>query len=279
MNTEPVILELEEVDAQQHPNAEQRTASQSTALAIAGPAAIALQAVKAGMSIADMREMLALQKEWEANEALKAFREDFAALRGENIIIPKTKHVDRGRGGSFDQAEYDEVCRRLSPALARHGFSFRHDQKFGAKRFMRDGVENDEGWVWVTCYLEHRKGHSETLTLEGPPGEMQVNTPAQNMQVTASYLKRQSLLAITGTATGGEDDENRMRKRGDDQQGEDAAAVDQLLANGREAAMEGMASLLKWWGALSKEERDPIQRDYPGLRKAAQEADAVGAHK
>ena len=50
--------------------------------------------------------------------------------------------------------------------------------------------------------------------LEGPPGELSVNTPTQNMQTTASYLKRQSLLAITGTATGGEDDEAKMRKDG-----------------------------------------------------------------
>jgi hypothetical protein len=209
MNTvaEPVLLELAERD--------QQPAANLPAIADNSPMAMMLAAQRQGASLTDIREMMSIQREYEAHQAKKAFAEAFAAFRGENIIIPKTKHVDRGRGGSFDQAEYDEVCRRLSPALSRHGFSFRHDQKFGVRRVMTEGAENDVGWVWVTCYLEHRLGHSESLELEGPPGDLSVNTPTQNMQTTASYLKRQSLLAITGTATGGEDDEARMRgKRG-----------------------------------------------------------------
>lgn len=145
--------------------------------------------------------------------ATLAFRAAFVGLTGENIIIPKSKHVDRGRAGSFEQAEYDEVKRRLSPACSKHGFGFRHDQRFGVTRQMHDGVESDVPWVWVTCFLEHSAGHSERLDLEGPPGDLSANTPVQNMQATASYLKRVSLLAITGTATGGEDDEARLRNR------------------------------------------------------------------
>ncbi len=146
-------------------------------------------------------------------DAMLAFREDFARFTGENIIIPKTKFVERGKAGSFDQAEYDRVCGMLAPALSKHGFGFRHDQKFTSRRWMKDGVEQEYPWVVVTCYLEHRKGHTETVTLEGPPGELTANTDVQNMQTTASYCKRQSLLAVTGTATGGEDDENAMRNR------------------------------------------------------------------
>jgi hypothetical protein len=205
----PLVLDLVEVE--EHP----APAVQSTgavALDDNSPMSMMLAAQRQGASLADVREMMAIHREMKADEARETFRADFAAFRGENVIIPKTKHVDRGRGGSFDQAEYDEVCRRLSPALSRHGFSFRHDQKFGLRRMMTEGVENDIGWVWVTCYLEHRAGHAERLELEGPPGDLSVNTPTQNMQTTASYLKRQSLLAITGTATGGEDDEAKMRK-------------------------------------------------------------------
>lgn len=208
----PLVLDL--VEADEHPAP--AVQSNVTALPENSPMSMMLAAQRQGATLADVREMMAIHREMKADEAREIFRADFAAFRGENIIIPKTKHVDRGRGGSFDQAEYDEVCRRLSPALSRHGFSFRHDQKFGLRRVMAEGVENDVGWVWVTCHLEHRKGHAERLELEGPPGELSVNTPTQNMQTTASYLKRQSLLAITGTATGGEDDEAKMRQGGGD---------------------------------------------------------------
>lgn len=264
MNAQHEVLELER---QPVPGEHAGTA---LALSDGSPAAMMLKALQQGANLEQIEKMMELQERWEKREAEKTFREDFAAFRGENIIIAKTKFVDRGRGGSFTQAEYDEVCRKLSPALSRHGFGFRHTQKFGTRRVMTDGVENDVGWVWVTCFLEHRKGHAETLELEGPPGELSVNTPAQNMQTTASYLKRQSLLALTGTATGGEDNENDMRKRSDtDVPDQDADA----LQAGRDAAMQGMETLTAWWGKLDAKQRGRLQKDFAAMRKAAQEAD------
>lgn len=238
------------------------------------PAGMMLAAMSRGASLEQVEKMMDLQERWERREAEKAFRDSFAAFRGENIIIPKTKHVDRGRGGSFDQAEYDEVCRRLSPALSKHGFSFRHDQKFGSRKWTTDGIESDVGWVFVTCYLEHKAGHAETLTLEGPPGDLTVNTPTQNMQTTASYLKRQSLLAITGTSTGGEDDESRMRKRDDSgSQNGDSSQLDELITAGRAAAMEGMQALTAWWAKLDAKQQKELSADFGVMRKAARLAD------
>lgn len=220
-DTEELALDMLDATPVMH-NTPALQGSREVAMPDNSPMSMMLAAQRQGATLADVREMMAIHREMKADEAREIFRADFAAFRGENVIIPKTKHVDRGRGGSFDQAEYDEVCRRLSPALSRHGFSFRHDQKFGLRRMMTEGVENDVGWVWVTCHLEHRKGHAECLELEGPPGDLSVNTPTQNMQTTASYLKRQSLLAITGTATGGEDDETKMRNTGGGYQVDDA---------------------------------------------------------
>lgn len=263
--TDAQTLELvEQEPAQQHPVA---------TLPETSPAGMMLAAMSRGASLEQVEKMMDLQERWERREAEKAFRDAFAAFRGKNIIIPKTKHVDRGRGGSFDQAEYDEVCRRLSPALSEHGFSFRHDQKFGSRKWTTDGVESDTAWVWVTCYLEHKAGHAETLTLEGPPGELAVNTPTQNMQVTASFLKRQSLLAITGTATGGEDDESRMRKRdGADQDG-DPSQFDELITAGRAASMDGMQALTAWWAKLDAKQQKELSPDFGEMRKAARLAD------
>lgn len=244
-------------------------------------------AMQNGASAADVRALVELQIQMDNHKlamlkqqderdreernrlAVLAFRRDFAAFRGENIVIPKSKEVDRGKAGSFMQAEYDQVCSRLSVALSRHGFSFRHDQKFGLKKI--EGADGAEPWVWVTCFLEHREGHRETLDLEGPPGDLSANTPVQNMQATTSYLKRQSLLAITGTATGGEDDEGAMRRK----TGREAeTSVDEaLIDKGRSASMEGMAALTAWWGALTARQRSELNKEFPAMRRAAQEAD------
>jgi hypothetical protein len=221
-----------------------------------------------------MREKRRMDEEDRIRNARAAFLFDMAAFRGENIVIPKSRFVDRGRAGSFMQAEYGTAAAMLSPALAKHGFSFRHDMKFGSKRWMTDGVESDTPWVYVTCYLEHREGHSDKLDLDGPPGDMSANTPVQNMQVTASYLKRQSLLAITGTATQDEDNENALKnKRADHQTTEESAASEELLTAGRDASMLGMAALTKWWATLSSRQQKDLSAEFGGMRKAARLAD------
>jgi hypothetical protein len=223
-----------------------------------------------------MREQRRMAEEDRAKAAKAAFLRDLAGFRGENIVIPKSKYVDRGRAGSFMQAEYGTAAAMLSPALSKHGFSFRHDMKFGSKRWMTEGVESDAPWVYVTCYLEHRDGHSDKLDLDGPPGDMSANTPVQNMQVTASYLKRQSLLAITGTATQDEDDENKVgNKRRPAQQadGADQGPDEALLDAGRAAALNGMAALNKWWASLNPRQQKDMGQDFGAMRKAARQAD------
>jgi hypothetical protein len=132
----------------------------------------------------------------------------------------------------------------------------------------------------VTCYLEHKDGHVETLELEGPEGDQSANTPVQNMQLTASYLKRQSTLAITGTATGGEDDESGMRKRHrsdeDEPKGKDAEAYEAMLDGFRAAAMNGEKALREHY-AKNTPTDEFWKRNSRELREAARKADAEAA--
>lgn len=250
-------------------------------------------AIRSGASAAELREILALQRDMDnhrlelmreqrrmADEDRKlaaelAFRRDFAAFTGEGIVVPKSKYVDRGRAGSFWQAEFGRISTMLKPALARHGFGIRYNEVFGWRRVTTDGQENDIPWVYVTCYLEHRDGHAERLDLEGPPGDMSANTPTQNMQVTGSYLKRQATLAITGTATQDEDDEGAMRPRRRQQQDDDQqqGPDDALLDAGRAEAMKGMKALTAWWGALNAKQRSDMNDEFGALRKCATKVD------
>jgi hypothetical protein len=252
-------------------------------------------AISTGATPAELREILALQVALDEHEfkmenakdaraevlrkrdAELAFRRDFAAFTGEGIVVPKSKFVDRGRAGSFYQAEFGQISTMLKAPLSKHGFGVRFNEVFGSRRIMLEGQENDIPWVYVTCYLEHRDGHAERLDLEGPPGDMSANTPTQNMQVTGSYLKRQALLAITGTATQDEDDESKLRnKRQQSQQGDDGAQQgpdESLLDAGRAAALNGMAALNKWWAGLTPRQQKDMGQDFGPMRKAARQAD------
>lgn len=260
-------------------------------------------AMQSGATPAELRELLALQRETDNHQlvlirekrqmdeedrklaAKQAFDAAMTDLRGKNIIIPRTKEVvQTARGGGpgprFKQSEFDVVCRMLSPALNACGLSFNHDMRFGSKKWATDGVENDIPWVYVTCHLTHRDGHAEKLELEGPPDSSGSKNPLQEMQSTASYLKRQSLLAITGTATGGEDDENGMRRKatrrepvgGADEAGQ-ADECETMLDAGRAEAMKGMKSLTAWWGALTAKQRTTMNSEFGGLRRCAAQAD------
>jgi hypothetical protein len=223
-----------------------------------------------------------------------AFDDALNKLRSHNIIVPKTKEVvQTARGGGpgprFKQSEFDVVCSMLSPALYACGLSFRHDMRFDVRDWKADGSNPAVPagtaitipWVFVTCYLTHKDGHTETLTLEGPPDSSGSKNPLQEMQSTASYLKRQSLLAITGTATGGEDDENGMRGRRParweiertEQQLDD---LDALIKTGNEHAASGMKALTAWWGMLDAKGRTALNPHFGAMRRVATAADQKG---
>lgn len=242
-------------------------AMQNGASATEVRALVELQIQMDNHKLAMLKQQDEREREERSRQGVLAFRRDFAAFRGENIVVPLSKAVDRGRAGSFVQAEYHVASQLLSTKLAEHGFSVRHNVVFGAKPWTTDGALNDVPWVYVTCYLEHREGHAETLALEGPPGDLSANTPVQNMQATASYLKRQSLLAITGTATGGEDDENRLRRDG----GADLSdLLHTLVQQGR--ATKTDAEALAFWNA----EKSKLDRD---RRAYAEFKDEILAHR
>lgn len=235
-----------------------------------------------------MREKRRMDEEDRKAAAARAFDAAMTKLRKHNVIIPKTKEVvQTARGGGpgprFKQSEFDVVCSRLSPALHDCGLSFRHDMRFDTRPWKADGsnpaipagTEITIPWVFVTCYLTHSDGHTETLTLEGPPDSSGSKNPLQEMQSTASYLKRQSLLAITGTATGGEDDENNLRSKAGaaERDDGDADAREALVNAGRQAALSGMAELNKWWASLTPRQQKDMGQDFGPMRKAARAAD------
>jgi hypothetical protein len=241
-----------------------------------------------------MREKRRMDKEDKEAAAKHAMDAALTKFRGFNVIVPKTKEVNMvsrngGQGPTFKQSEFDVVCSMLSPALSECGLSFRHDMRFDVRDWKADGSNPaipagtaiTIPWVYVTCFLTHSDGHEIRLDLDGPPDTSGSKNPLQEMQSTASYLKRQSLLAITGTATGGEDDENRMRPRAAaaGQADNKADARAELIQAGNDKAMQGMKPLTAWWGALTSKQRTDLSKEFAAMRRAAQVADQQGGKR
>lgn len=174
-------------------------AKPSTAVALqpaplAGPMGMALQAMSMGMTVDTMRGLLELQKDYETNEARKAYVAAMAEFKLNPPEILKEKSVairlkDGGTGAQYKHATLGAVCEKIVEALAKYGFSHRWDTKQGG------------GLIEVTCTITHRLGHSEHTTLSGPPDTSGSKNSIQAMSSTVTYLQRYTLLQITGLAT------------------------------------------------------------------------------
>lgn len=140
-----------------------------------------------------IREMLAIKKEYEADEARKAYMAAMAAFKENPPEFFKRKHVDYGVGkAKFDYAPLAEVVSKIVPALATHGLTHNWIP-----------TVSDKGMITVRCVLTHRLGHFESI--ESPPAPAGSNgamSPSQNIQATITFWQRMTLQSITGTAAG-----------------------------------------------------------------------------
>lgn len=151
-------------------------------------------AVQRGMDAATLKDLMDLQQRWEKAEAEKAYNEAFAAFRAEAISVFKNKTVTDGPLKNKSYAELFSVVDAVTPALSKHGLS--HGWKL---------TKDEPAWIEVTCTLKHIKGHSESVSMGGPPDIGGAKNAIQARVSTVSYLERHTLKAVCGVAEKGED--------------------------------------------------------------------------
>ena len=197
---------------------------------------------------------MALQERWEATEARKAYETAFAAFKAEAVRVIKNKAVTAGPLSGKKYAELFSVVNAVTPALSAHGLS-------SSWSITKDTPE----WLEVTCTLKHVGGHFESVSMGGPPDNGGAKNAIQARASTVSYLQRYTLKAITG-----------LSEQEDDTDGGNGASDEHpKLQAGRDAAMEGMDALTKWWAALSKEDQKTLQKEFGALRAVAKRADGA----
>ena len=156
-----------------------------------------------------------------------------------------------------EYAELHDVVDAVTPALSRHGLST-------AWKLTRD----EKDWLEVTCTLKHVGGHSESVSMGGPPDSGGAKNALQARASTKSYLERYTLKAICGVAEGGDDSDGNTP----------APTVPlELLAAARDAAMGGWAALGKHIKTLTPADRALLEPASHELKKAAKAADEKGA--
>ncbi|RZL92620.1 MAG: hypothetical protein EOP82_09665 [Variovorax sp.] len=184
-------LTLEMIEPVNHPApAVQRTGNVAT-LPAQGPMSHALAFLQAGGTIDQMRDILALQREFEAGEAKKAYVAAMARFKKNPPKILKDKRVYfQSEKGTTDywHATLGNVAEAVIEGLAQVGISHSWTPERKGDR------------IHVTCTLTHEQGHSESITLDGPLDSTGLKNNIQQMASTTTYLSRYTLLMITGLA-------------------------------------------------------------------------------
>jgi ERF superfamily len=149
-----------------------------------------------------VREMMALQKEWEANEARKAFNHALAAAKAEIRPVVRNRQVKfeakNVGGASVDYMHEDlaGIAQAVDEILARNGLFYTWEP---TNNF-------ESGAVSVTCNLTHALGHTQKVTLHGKIDTSGQKNHLQAIQSAVTYLERQTLKSSLGLSSKHDDD-------------------------------------------------------------------------
>jgi hypothetical protein len=158
--------------------------------------------IERNLDPATVRELVAIQREHEANEARKAYT---AALVGLKADLPRI--IGHDKTVDFNTTHYTHTSlgacvEAVTPHLIAHGFAFSwHPATPSAQE------------VAVTCRLTHGAGHHEEVMMRAPPDPKGGKNGAQAIASTTTMLQRYTLLALLGIATA---DMSEVSSGGDD---------------------------------------------------------------
>lgn len=141
-----------------------------------------------------LAEFLAVQKDWEANEARKAFaqalvalKRDLPAIIGHDSVVDFTSSKGRTY---YTHTSLAGVMAAVTEHLSNHGFSLNWTPS-----------TPDNNKITVVCRLTHSGGHFEEATLSGSADAGSGRNALQAVASSITYLQRYSALSLLGIAT------------------------------------------------------------------------------
>lgn len=208
-----------------------------------------------------LREFLAARREWEADEARKAYNAAVAEFQRTAPIVPKSTKGQKGDYAALDQI-WSAVRRRLTDLGLAVTWNIVELKGEGEGQFCHlDGM------------LRHKLGHGERLAFDLPlPGIIKTSdgraviNPSQMMGSAVSYAKRYALCAALGIVTGEDDDADSLSPNGlcvDDAQ---AREIEDLLAAAR--GVDGFNEKAFWAWLGCDKVREIYARQHAGAVQA-----------
>lgn len=211
----------------------------STALATtnATPMSLLAVAVERGHDPQQLKQLMDLQEQWEANQARKAYAEAMHACQQSMPRIVKDRQNTHTR---TSYATLEAVQRSAQPVYAQHGFSLSYGEADCPISTMKRTV----------CDVRHIGGHCERYHIDLPVDGSGANGGRSSMNAvqgaisTTSYAQRRLLCMIFNITLTDEDDDAQTLSVITPEQ------ADQLK-DWLDATNTSVANFLKWGGCQS----------------------------
>lgn len=198
------------------------------------PASIVALAVSRNAPLSEIREFMVLQREWEADQARKAFNAAFAAFKGEAVRVIKSTQITDGPLKGKKHANLFDVVVASTEKLAKHGLST-------SWKLTKD----EPTWMEVTCTLKHAAGHAETVSMGAAPDAGPGRNAIQARGSAITYLERYTLTAILGLAAADADDDGSGGPGQVERVSREQAATLQALADEVKANIPGFLKYVR----------------------------------
>jgi hypothetical protein len=159
------------------------------------PLGLLQMAVQQKANVDQLTKLFELHERWQAGQACQAFHAAMAKFKQRPPKILKNKHSILD-GMEYDHATLDHVTEAITESLSAVGITHRW-------------VVSQSHEIAVTCALTHEMGHREETTLSALPDTSGNKNSIQAIGSTVTYLERYTLLAATGMAAAGTDNDGR----------------------------------------------------------------------
>lgn len=161
-----------------------------------------VQAVMNGqMTPEQLQSLLNVQKDYERNEAEKAFHQALADFKKNEIKMDRDKLVsyktDKGTT-EYRHTTLGSALIKINPILSQYGLSLTWET-----------AQGQGGMITVSCVLSHSMGFSKTTSLSASPDQSGGKNNIQAIGSTVSYLQRYTAFALLGLASVDQDDDGK----------------------------------------------------------------------
>lgn len=146
-------------------------------------------AVEKGHDLDKIEKLMELERSWKADRAREAYYIALAEFKKKPITVTKDKQNVQYNSR---YTSIGNLVNTVNAAMAPFGLnaSWAFDQSEGIK---------------VTCILAHTLGHTESVSLCGPPDESGKKNSLQQIKSTNTYLRKETFEAVTGVVTSDSD--------------------------------------------------------------------------